>query len=156
MTQMKYLLPILILFNSCVNRIEDNHINNQKRKRYLDSLIHESQNAIILFHFQTKKESLVEKVYQDKRLVDSLFLILGEFDPDTSCFNGGVFNRFGEIVFFKDPLLRKPIAELHFVINGNCEGVYLAAEKRLLKFKLTKEWKQFIMNLYNPIKHKIE
>jgi hypothetical protein len=153
---MKYIITILILLNiSCVNNVNTPN-KNAKTKKIIDSIKNETHNATILFHHQVEKKSIVEKLYQNKKEIDSLFSIIGTVNYDTTCLRGGLFNHFGEIVLFKDALLRKPIAELHFVINGNCEGIYLETDNNILRFNLTKSGKEFILKLYNPIKNKLK
>ena len=48
------------------------------------------------------------------------------------------------------------LGKLHFVINGNCEGIYLETDNNILRFNLTKSGKEFILKLYNPIKNKLK
>lgn len=91
-----------------------------------------------------------------KNEIDSLFSIIGTVNNDTACNDGGLFNHFGEIVLFNDPLLKKPIAELHFVINGNCEGVYLELNNKLKRYNITMSGKENILKHYNQIINKLK
>ena len=150
---MKYLISILVIFNiSCINKNK----NVQISEIQLDDLRTKTNHATILFHHQIQKKSIIENVYHEKNEIDSLFSILGAVNNDTTCNKGGLFNHFGEIELFKDILLKKPIAELHFVINGNCEGVYLEMNNEIKRFNFTKSGKELIMKHYNSIKNKLK
>ena len=152
---MKYIVSIFIVLNiSCINKNASIHV--AKSEILLDSLMNATRSAELLFHHQIQKISIVEKVYNEKNEIESLFSIIGTVNNDTTCDKGGLFNHFGEVVLFKDILLKKPIAELHFVINGNCEGVYLEMNNEIKKFNLTKRGKELILKHYNSIKSKLK
>ena len=154
---MKYLISILIILNiSCINKNKDISRNASKSEIQLDDLMNETLHAKILFHHQIQKISIIGKVYQDKKEIETLFSIIGPLNKDTSCNQGGFFNRFGEIILYKDTLHRKQIAELHFVINNECEGIYLDTGKEIRRYYLTKNGKELILEVYNQIKNKLK
>ena len=153
---MRLLLPILLIFFSCVNHTEKKHYPLPTKASYLDSIKAESKMAFILFHHQIQKMSVVAKEYQDRRQIDSLFGYIGQISNDTSCLKGGMFNYFGQLNLCKDSSVSDPIAELHFVLEGNCEGFYLQSGNYLNRYVLTAAGKKFLLELYEPFKKKLK
>jgi hypothetical protein len=123
--------------------------------RYLESIKAETQIAYIVFHHQVQKKSFVAKQFQRRFEIDTLFTYFGAPSNDTSCLKGGLFNYFGQINLLKDSSISTPFAELHFVIEGNCEGFYLQTRNNLRRYGITTAGKEFLMQLYNPIKQRL-
>jgi len=81
--------------------------------------------------------------------IDSMFNYVGQIDADTTCSDGGSYNYFGQINFYTDSLRKEKVAEMHFVLEGNCAGFYLKKDHYLRRFKMTPEGKAFFAELYN-------
>jgi hypothetical protein len=155
-TIVKLLLAIVVVFSSCVIHPEEKAQELPPETNHLDSIKAQSKIAYIVFHHQIQKMSLVAKQYHDRREIDSLFTYVGQLSNDTSCLKGGLFNYFGQINLCKDSSLSDPIAELHFVLEGNCEGIYLQTGNYLERYELTAPGKKFLLELYEPFKKQLK
>jgi hypothetical protein len=153
---MKLLLPIALIFFSCMNPTEKKTQQLPTKTSYLDSIMAESKMAFILFHHQIQKTSVIAKQYQNRQEIDSIFAYIGEVSNDTSCLQGGLFNYFGQINLCKDSSISDPIAKLHFVIEENCEGFYLQTDNYLKRYALTVAGKKFLLKQYEPFKKRLK
>jgi len=139
-----------------VNRSEKILIPTASGKNILDSIRTKSKAAFILFHHQVQKKSLVIKQYYTQQGIDSLLNYVGQISADTSCLVGGMYNYFGQINLCKDSSIGNTVAELHFVLNGNCEGFYLQTGSYLKRYYITPAGKRFITAIFESVKNKLE
>ena len=153
---MKLFLPIALIFCSCAGHSKKEFQQPGTKISYLDSIKAETKTAFVTFHHQVQKMSLVAKQYQNNTEIDSLFAYIGEVNNDTSCLKGGLFNYFGQITLCKDSSLANPIAELHFVLEGNCEGFYLQTKNYLRRYTLSGSGKEFLLRLYEPFNKRLK
>jgi hypothetical protein len=128
------------------------HVTNNS---YLDSLRAESKIAYVLFHHQVQKKSIVAIKYQEDWEMDSLFSYIGEANNDTSYLNGGLFNDFGQINLCIDSKISHPIAELHFILEGNCVGFYIQRGNYLKRYAVTAVGRKALLDLYHQFKKEI-
>ena len=128
---------------------------SSSEKSILDSVRYESKVAWVLFHHQVQKMSLVSKMIYTRQGIDSLFNYVGQLNVDTTCLSGGLYNYFGQIDLYKDSTRNKKVAEMHFVIEGNCTGFYLQTDNYLRCYHMTTPGKIFISELYNVIKNRL-
>ncbi|MBY0477136.1 MAG: hypothetical protein K2Q24_05785 [Chitinophagaceae bacterium] len=153
---MKLLLIISFVVCACVNNSDKAQTAGNPETNILDSLRINSNAAWILFHHQTKKKSLIAKIIFTRHGIDSLFKYVGQPRIDTNCNQGGLYNRFGQISLYKDSLGNAKVGDIHFVLDGNCEGFYLQTEKYLKRYDMTKQGKIFLSELYDIYKNRLK
>src|SRR5688572_25179989 len=91
--------------------------------------------ADLLLHHQVYKQSLVVSQATTPTTIDSFFSYVGSVQrPDSLCFRLGAFNRYGEIRLFSDTLGGSRVGTLYFVVDGTCNGFYIAFNKKLTKY----------------------
>ena len=139
-----------------MNHSQEVSHHSYPEKNILDSVRIESKAAWILLHHQVQKKSLVSKMIYTRQGIDSLFKYVGRLNVDTNCLHGGLYNRFGEIDLYKDSLRNERVAEIHFVLEGNCAGFYLKTDNYLKRYDMTPQGKTFISGLYNANKNMLK
>jgi hypothetical protein len=153
---MKLLITLLCIACSWINHFDEIALYTHHPKNILDSVKSESKVAWVEFHHQVQKKSLVCKMIYTKEGIDSLFKYIGQINDDTTCLRGGLFNYFGQINLYTDSSRNKRVAELHFVLEGNCAGFYLEAENYLRRYDMTLQGKEFLLKLYNKHKNRLK
>lgn len=153
---MRILLILSLVISSCVNNSSKAPLVKYTETSILDSLRINSNAASILFHHQTKKKSLIAKMIFTRHGIDSLFKYVGQLRIDTNCNQGGLYNRFGQIGLYKDSLENVKVGDIHFVLDGDCEGFYLQTEKYLKRYEMTTQGKIFLSELYNVYKNRLK
>ena len=138
---------------SCMSHSKEKSPHFYSEKNILDTVRIESKAAWILLHHQVQKVSMVVKMIYTRQGIDSLFKYIGQLNIDTNCLHGGLYNYFGEIDLYKDSLRNVKVAEIHFVLEGNCTGFYLRKENYLKRYYMTQQGKEFISKLYNAHKN---
>lgn len=123
------------------------------QQEILDSIRTKSNVAFILLHHQVQKKSLVSKVVYIRNDIDSLFNYIEQISTDTSCLHGGLFNYFGQIDLYTDSSRNEKVAEMHFVLEGNCSDFYLKTENYLKRYKMTPEGNAYLSKLYKSNKN---
>jgi len=116
---------------------------------YWDSIKMISKTARIEFHHPVKKASLIAKEIQTQEGIDSLFNFVGELSSDTTCINNMAYNHFGQIDFFTDSTHKHRVAKMHFVLEGNCVGLYLETDNSLARYNIKPQGNAFLTQLYN-------
>ena len=141
---------------SCKNHSQKILPLSHSNKEILDSLRTETNAAWILLHHQVQKMSLVSKMVYTRTGIDSLFNYVGQLNLDTTCLHGGVYNYFGQIDLYTNSSRNKKVAEMHFVLEGNCADFYLKTENYLRRYKMMPQGKVFLSKLYNANKNKLK
>ena len=152
---MRFPIILLCIFFSCTNDFKE--VSPQSNsKNILDSLRIDSKSANILLHHGVQKKSLISKIIYTPQGIDSLFRFIGQVNNDTTCLHSGLYNYFGQINLYKDSARDESIAEIHFVIGGNCTGFYLQTKSYLRRYNMTAAGKTFISELYNNYRNKLK
>lgn len=144
---MRYLILILF-FYSCSNST-DNQLKNSENTNPLDSLIELSNGARIKFHHPSNRVSIVARQIINRNQLDSLATYTGVRAYDTSCFEAGIYNSYGQITLYKDTAMIDKVKDLHFVLQNDCEGLYIKVGKELQRFNLSSIGKSTLLNLRN-------
>lgn len=152
---MRFISLLLLFVCSCIDQSKEISPTPDIEKGLLDSIRIQVNAARILLHHPIQKKSLVCREVYTRQVIDSLFSYIEDFNPDTTCLTGGFYNYFGQINFYRDSLRKGKVAELYFVLEGNCAGFYLKTENYLRRYGIKKEGRAFISDLYNTNKHKL-
>lgn len=148
---MRYLIFILF-FYSCRN-----HTNKplafSENKNITDSLLKNSNGARIEFHHPSKKLSIVARQIISRNQLDSLSTYIGSRSYDTSCSMAGLYNSYGQISLYRDTAMIDRINDIHFVLQNNCEGLYILTDQGLMRFDLTSAGKSSLLSLQREKSH---
>jgi hypothetical protein len=150
---MRYLIIFLCLLHSCTNHSQETSPISHPQQEILDSIRTKSNVAYILLHHQVQKKSLVSKMVYTRKGIDSLLNYVEQVSTDTTCLQGGLFNYFGQIDLYTDSLRNEKVAEMHFVLEGNCAGFYLKTENYLKRYKMAPEGNAYLSKLYKSNKN---
>jgi hypothetical protein len=145
---MRHLIIFLCLAYSCTNPSQETSLISHPPQEILDSIRAKSKVACILLHHQVQKKSLVSKMVYTRKGIDSLFNYVEQVSTDTTCLQGGLFNHFGQIDLFTDSSRNEKVAEMHFVLEGNCADFYLKTENYLKRYKMAPEGNAFLSKLF--------
>jgi hypothetical protein len=145
---MRYLI-LAFFFYSYKNHICNPH-SLVTSENLIDSFVQMSRGARIEFHHPTKKVSIVARKIVTRNQLDSLSTYIGSRSYDTSCFVAGVYNSYGQINLYRDTAMIDRVREIHFVLNGKCEGFYILTDGGLVRYNLTPEGERSLLSL----KHK--
>jgi len=153
---MKHLIIVLSLIYSCTNHSRETSLISHPQQEILDSIRTKSNVAFILLHHQVQKKSLVSRIIYTRKGIDSLFNYVKQISTDTTCLQGGLFNFFGQIDLYTDSSRNEKVAEIHFVLEGNCADFYLKTENYLKRYKMTPEGNAFFSKLFKANKNSLK
>lgn len=150
---MKFIITISFIFLlcSCSQSNTNTFTKHNTSINKLDSL-KSARFAEIIFHSQNSKMSVVVKEITNLQSIDTIISYIGNVNEDTSCLQAGDYNYFGEIYFYKTASSEALIAEMHFVLQGECESFYLQTKNFLKRYDMTLQGKEFLMQLRNQLR----
>ena len=150
-TAIKYLFLLFILgyLVACNSGTKDSQ-QIKKQDNFLDTLKVQTNRATISFYadFIKSKIELSDPFFTDKTNgLDTIFHFLGDVRNDSCNLNLSTIPD-GEIYFYKDNAL---IADMQFVLSGNCKGFYNGFRENSEKYELTFFGDTALINLKKKI-----
>jgi hypothetical protein len=143
----RYILFYFLVLFFCNNKPKSPAVV-KKPINTIDTFRSISSYALILFDHETSKKSLIAMRVNTRLGIDSLLNFIGPVNEDPSCNQPGMYNRFGEILLFGDSMRSQKLAEIYFVLEGTCNGVYLKQNNNLIRHFLTPSGFIFLEELY--------
>jgi hypothetical protein len=106
-----------------------------------------SNGARIEFDHPSKMVSIVARKIISRNHLDSLSTYIGTVITDTTCLIPGLFNSYGRISLYRDTAMIDRIQDIHFVLQNDCEGLYIKTSEGLQQFRITALGKSILLSL---------
>jgi hypothetical protein len=106
-----------------------------------------SNGARVEFDHPSKMVSIVARKIISRNDLDSLSTFIGTPTTDTTCLKPGLFNSYGRISLYRDTAMIDRIQDIDFVLQNNCEGLYIKTDEGLQQFLITEVGKSTLLSL---------
>jgi hypothetical protein len=155
MTVIKYLFTLSILGYLIACNPGAKEAQQKKQDNFIDSLKVKTDRVTILFYldFLRSKIEISDTLFTNKTNgLDTIIHFLGNIRNDSCSLNLSTIPD-GDICFYKDTAL---IADMQFVLSGNCKGFYRDFRKNSEKYELTLSGDKVLSELKRKIFKKMK